>query len=70
MNSDVSATLTSLDLRRADYLFCDLIRIQVVIARLVSPRDFGIFAMAGAATTIINILMQFGLAKRHAWRRN
>lgn len=35
----------------------------VIIARLVSPRDFGIFAMAGAATTIINILMQFGLAK-------
>lgn len=35
----------------------------VVIARLVSPRDFGIFAMAGAATTIINVLMQFGLAK-------
>lgn len=35
----------------------------VVIARLVSPRDFGIFAMAGAATTIINVLMQFGLAR-------
>jgi O-antigen/teichoic acid export membrane protein len=35
----------------------------VIIARLVSPRDFGIFAMAGAATTIINLLMQFGLAK-------
>jgi hypothetical protein len=30
----------------------------VIIARLVSPRDFGIFAMAGAATTIINLLMQ------------
>lgn len=36
---------------------------SVVIARLVSPRDFGIFAMATAATTIINVLMQFGLAK-------
>lgn len=35
----------------------------VIIARLVSPRDFGIFAMAGAATTIINLFMQFGLAK-------
>lgn len=35
----------------------------VVVARLVSPRDFGIFAMATAATTIINLFMQFGLAK-------
>jgi O-antigen/teichoic acid export membrane protein len=35
----------------------------VVIARLVSPRDFGIFAMANAITIIINVLMQFGLAK-------
>ena len=35
----------------------------VVVARLVSPRDFGIFAMATAATTIINVFMQFGLAK-------
>jgi O-antigen/teichoic acid export membrane protein len=35
----------------------------IVVARLVSPRDFGIFAMATAATTIINIFMQFGLAK-------
>jgi O-antigen/teichoic acid export membrane protein len=41
----------------------------VVIARLVSPRDFGIFAMAGAATTIINVLMQFGLA-RYIMRAN
>jgi len=36
---------------------------SVVVARLVSPRDFGIFAMAGAVTTILNLLMQFGLAK-------
>lgn len=35
----------------------------IVVARLVTPRDFGIFAMAGAVTTIINVLMQFGLAK-------
>lgn len=35
----------------------------VVVARLVSPRDFGIFAMAGAVATIINVVMQFGLAK-------
>ena len=35
----------------------------VVIARLVSPRDFGIFAMATAVSTIINVFMQFGLAK-------
>jgi len=35
----------------------------VVVARLVSPRDFGIFAMAAAVTTIINVFMQFGLAK-------
>jgi O-antigen/teichoic acid export membrane protein len=35
----------------------------IVVARIVSPRDFGIFAMAGAVTTIINVLMQFGLAK-------
>lgn len=35
----------------------------IVVARLVSPRDFGIFAMAGAITTLINLLMQFGLAK-------
>ena len=35
----------------------------VVVARLVSPRDFGIFAMATAVTTIINVFMQFGLAK-------
>lgn len=35
----------------------------VVVAHLVSPRDFGIFAMATAATTIINVFMQFGLAK-------
>ena len=35
----------------------------VVIARLVSPRDFGIFAMANAVTSIINVMMGFGLAK-------
>ena len=35
----------------------------IVVARIVSPRDFGIFAMAVAVTTIINVLMQFGLAK-------
>jgi O-antigen/teichoic acid export membrane protein len=35
----------------------------VIVARLVSPRDFGIFAMANAVSTIINVLMQFGLAK-------
>lgn len=35
----------------------------VVVARLVTPRDFGIFAMAGAVTTIINVFMQFGLAR-------
>ena len=35
----------------------------VVVARLVSPRDFGIFAMANAVSTIINVLMQLGLAK-------
>jgi O-antigen/teichoic acid export membrane protein len=35
----------------------------VILARLVSPRDFGIFAMAGAVTTVINLFVQFGLAK-------
>ncbi|WP_114227856.1 MULTISPECIES: oligosaccharide flippase family protein [Sphingomonas] len=35
----------------------------IVVARLVSPRDFGIFAMATAVTTVINVFMQFGLAK-------
>ena len=35
----------------------------IMVARLVSPRDFGIYAMATAATTIINVFMQFGLAK-------
>ncbi|GAA4000653.1 oligosaccharide flippase family protein [Sphingomonas humi] len=35
----------------------------IVVARIVSPRDFGIFAMAAAVTTVINVLMQFGLAK-------
>ena len=35
----------------------------VVVARILSPRDFGIFAMSTAVTTIINVLMQFGLAK-------
>jgi O-antigen/teichoic acid export membrane protein len=36
---------------------------SIVVARIVSPRDFGIFAMAAAVATIINVLMQFGLAK-------
>lgn len=36
---------------------------SVVVARLVSPRDFGIYAMAIAATTVINVFMQLGLAK-------
>ena len=35
----------------------------VVVARIVSPRDFGIFAMANAVATIINVFMHFGLAK-------
>ncbi|WP_426266460.1 oligosaccharide flippase family protein [Sphingomonas sp. LHG3443-2] len=35
----------------------------VVVARLVTPRDFGIYGMAVAATTIINVFMQLGLAK-------
>lgn len=35
----------------------------IVVARLVTPRDFGIFAMAGAVAIVINVLMQFGLAK-------
>jgi O-antigen/teichoic acid export membrane protein len=35
----------------------------VVVARLVSPRDFGIFGMAIAITTVINVFMSFGLAK-------
>jgi O-antigen/teichoic acid export membrane protein len=35
----------------------------VIVARLVNPRDFGIFAMASAVSTVINVLMQFGLAK-------
>ena len=35
----------------------------IVVARLVSPRDFGIFAMANALTTIINVFLQFGLGK-------
>lgn len=35
----------------------------IVVARLVTPRDFGVFAMATAATTLINLFMQFGLAK-------
>ena len=35
----------------------------LVVARLVTPRDFGIFAMAVAVTTVINVFMQFGLAK-------
>jgi O-antigen/teichoic acid export membrane protein len=35
----------------------------VVVARLVSPRDFGIYAMAVAITTVINVFMQFGLSK-------
>ena len=35
----------------------------LVVARLVTPRDFGIFAMAAAVTTVINVCMQLGLAK-------
>ncbi|URD61540.1 oligosaccharide flippase family protein [Sphingomonas sp. KRR8] len=35
----------------------------IVVARLVSPRDFGVFAMANAVSTVINVFMQFGLAK-------
>ena len=35
----------------------------LVVARLVTPRDFGIFAMAVAVTTVINVFMQLGLAK-------
>lgn len=36
---------------------------SIIVARLVSPRDFGIFAMAVAITTVLNVLMQLGLAK-------
>ena len=36
---------------------------SIVVARLVSPRDFGIFGMAVAITTILNVFMQLGLAK-------
>lgn len=36
---------------------------SIVVARLVSPRDFGIYGMAAAITTIINVFVQFGLAK-------
>ena len=35
----------------------------IVVARLVSPRDFGIFAMANAVTIVIGIFMQLGLAR-------
>lgn len=35
----------------------------IVVARLLNPRDFGIFAMATAITTVINVFMQFGLAR-------
>lgn len=35
----------------------------IVVARLVTPRDFGVMAMAGAVSTAINIFMQFGLTK-------
>jgi O-antigen/teichoic acid export membrane protein len=35
----------------------------LVVARLVNPRDFGIFAMANAVATIINVFMHFGLAR-------
>ncbi|WP_338502694.1 oligosaccharide flippase family protein [Sphingomonas kaistensis] len=35
----------------------------IIVARIVTPRDFGIYGMAVAATTIINVFMQLGLAK-------
>jgi hypothetical protein len=35
----------------------------IIVARIVSPRDFGIFAKAGAVTTVIDVLMQFGLSR-------
>lgn len=35
----------------------------VAVARLVTPRDFGILAMAAAITNIIQVFVQLGLAK-------
>lgn len=35
---------------------------SIIVARLVTPRDFGIFGMAVAITTIINVLLQFGVS--------
>lgn len=35
----------------------------LIIARLVSPRDFGIYAMVNAITTVISVFMGFQLAK-------
>lgn len=35
----------------------------VVIARIVIPRDFGVFAMANAITTFISVFAGFGLAR-------
>lgn len=36
---------------------------SIIVARLVSPRDFGIFGMAVAITSILNVFLQFGLAR-------
>lgn len=35
----------------------------LIIARLVSPRDFGIYAMVNAVTTVISVFMGFQLSK-------
>ena len=35
----------------------------IIVARLVSPRDFGIFAMANAVTSVMTVVVSFGLAK-------
>nr|WP_314445854.1 oligosaccharide flippase family protein [uncultured Sphingomonas sp.] len=36
---------------------------SIIVARLVSPRDFGIFGMAVAITSILNVFLQFGLTR-------
>lgn len=36
---------------------------SVIVARLVTPRDFGILGMATAVSTAINVFVQFGLAR-------
>lgn len=36
---------------------------SIIVARLVSPRDFGIFGMAVAITSILNVFLQFGLSR-------